>query len=246
MGTSAWFETEPYGGLLLHDLWSCRSFGARSRRRRNKQHQAEAIFRLAGVMVREPASTLEALAEAAVALCEADSAGVSLRCVAADGTPSHEWVATAGLYAGALRATLPSAMAACGLYLEQANPMHRNSVPVPFSLEPSGTPGYLAQSVMTDGLLVPWAEEDLQGILWVTAHARGDAFDLQDVRQMELLCSFAGVYLIAGKHGGQLQKRNRGYTAEDRVFSLSHEQLAALIGELLELRGAWPGPAGSA
>lgn len=183
--------------------------------------------RLAYTLALKPSETMQAFAEAAVALCEADGAGVSLRCYAADGASSYCWGATAGIYAYALRAMLPATMEACGSYLEQGMPQHYRTLPTSLP-ERSGVP------VVTDGVLIPWAEDDLHGILWMTAHGRAEAFDLVDARHMEVLGSFIAIYLASHRDGGR---------ASDTGRPLTGGQLATLIGELLDLRLGPPPPA---
>ena len=229
MGTSAWFEANPCGdsGLELRDLWRDKVFGARTQRRRDPQVQRLAVERLAYTLVLQPAQTMQAFADAAVALCEADGAGVSLSRFAPNGTQTHTWGATSGIYAHALRAMLPSTMAACCLHLEQGAPQHYRSL----SAALPAAQGEM--SAVTDGVLIPWAEEDLHGILWITAHGRPEAFDVLDARHMEVLGSFVAIYLAAGRDDGPAASHG---LATAGALSLNGAQLAELIAELLDLR----------
>lgn len=223
MVTSARFEANPCrdSGLEVHDLWRDKTFGARTQRKRDPQAQRQAVERLAYTLALNPSETMQAFADAAVSLCEADGAGVSLSCFQPNGTWSHAWGATAGVHAYALRTMLPSTMAACGSHLEQGLSQHYRSLPQ------SRHPGLGDMSTVTDGVLIPWAEDDLHGILWVSAHGRAEAFDLLDARHMEVLGSFVAIYLAAHRNGG---------LAPDAALGLNGGQLAQLIGELLELR----------
>ncbi len=229
MGTSAWFEVHPCGdsGLDLHDLWRDKVFGARAQRRRDPQRQRSAVELLAYTLALQPAQTMQAFADAAVALCGADGAGVSLSRFAPNGTQTHTWGATSGIYAHALRAMLPSTMAACCIHLEQGAPQHYRSLAAALPL----VQGEI--SAVTDGVLIPWAEDDLHGILWITAHGRAEAFDVMDVRHMEVLGSFVAIYLAADRDGG-MTTGNR--LLPGGAFSLNGAQLAEVIGELLDLR----------
>src|SRR5690606_21918611 len=80
----------------------------------NLAEEIEALHAIARELARDPRATLDALIEAAVALCHAGSAGVSLLEKPEQGPPIFRWVATAGEYARYLGHTTPRDFSPCG------------------------------------------------------------------------------------------------------------------------------------
>ena len=143
--------------------------------------------RLAGAFVERPETILQELVRAAVELCGAESAGISIE--KADGTDESfwHWVATAGEYSGFMDATLPRYPSACGVCLERGRPQLFRVSRRFFELMGVEAP------VVTDGLLLPWEVEGMRGTIWIMAHGREEAFDVDDVRMMQVLANFAAM-----------------------------------------------------
>jgi hypothetical protein len=107
-------------GLEVLDLRDYPEFEARSLHLRDVATQMQGMQRIAHAFVESPETILQELVNAAVELCDADSAGISLEI-----DPEHrsetnyfQWVATAGDYERFLNATLPRVPSACGTCLE--------------------------------------------------------------------------------------------------------------------------------
>jgi hypothetical protein len=143
--------------------------------------------RLAGAFVERPETILQELVRAAVELCGAESAGISIE--KKDGTDESfwHWVATAGEYSGFMDATLPRYPSACGVCLERGKPQLFRVSRRFFELMGVEAP------VVTDGLLLPWEVDETRGTIWIMAHRRAEAFDLDDVRMMQVLANFAAM-----------------------------------------------------
>ena len=174
-------------GLEVIDLASDPEFARRRIHVHNVVTQMTGMQRLAGAFVERPETILQELVRAAVELCGAESAGISIE--KADGTDESfwHWVATAGEYSGFMDATLPRYPSACGICLERGKPQLFRVSRRFFELMGVEAP------VVTDGLLLPWQVDETRGTIWIMAHGRGEAFDLDDVRMMEVLANFAAM-----------------------------------------------------
>jgi signal transduction histidine kinase len=152
--------------------------------------------RLARAFAESSTNVLQELVTAAVDLCGADSAGISIE--QKDGTDDNfwHWVATAGQYSGFVDAKLPRYPSACGVTLERGCPQIFRVTQRFFDLM-----GVQAPTV-TDGMLFPWQTEETRGTIWIMAHGRSEAFDSEDCRMMQALASFAAT-------GVRLQQQQR-------------------------------------
>jgi signal transduction histidine kinase len=120
-------------------------------------------------------------------LCGADSAGISVERPNKTASEYYHWIATAGDYAGFLNAVLPQYPSACGVCLERGRPQLFRVSQRFFDLM-----GIKAATV-TDGILLPWQVDGLQGTVWVMAHGRDAAFDGEDLKLLQVLAEFAAM-----------------------------------------------------
>jgi hypothetical protein len=97
---SLWTET----GLEVLNLQSDAAFCARRLSTHDTVARMEAMQRLASAFVHHPDRMLQELADAAVELCGADSAGISVERPEGSDQEFYHWVATAGQYNGCLPA----------------------------------------------------------------------------------------------------------------------------------------------
>src|ERR1700735_3311701 len=100
---STWTDT----GLEVIDIRSDTLFAARHIHARDITVQMEGMRRVARAFVDNPDTILQELVNAAVELCGADSAGISIERENRTDADFYEWVATAGAYSGFLNAVLP-------------------------------------------------------------------------------------------------------------------------------------------
>ncbi len=178
-------------GIEVIDLQSDVEFLNRSLHVRDMTVQLEGLQRLARAFVERPQTVLQELVDAAVSLCGADSAGISVERPGKSPDSSDDncfhWIATSGDYAGFLNAMLPRDPSACAICLERGRPQLFRVSPRFFDLM-----GIKAATV-TDGILLPWRVDGLQGTVWVMAHGRTIAFDGEDLKLMQVLAEFAAM-----------------------------------------------------
>lgn len=174
-------------GLEVFDLQSDLSFAERRLHVRDVAMQIEGMHRLARAFVTNPDTILQELVNAAVDLCGADSAGISIEQKEKSDENFWHWVATAGSYSGFLNATLPRYPSACGICLERGQPQLFRVTQRFFDLMGVEAP------TVTDGILLPWEAEGTRGTIWIMAHGRTEAFDRDDSRMMQVLANFAAM-----------------------------------------------------
>lgn len=175
------------------------------------------LQRLSRALLESPDTILQELVTAAVDLCGADSAGISIE--KEDGTDQqfYHWIATAGLYSGFLNALLPRQPSACGLCLERGHAQHFTVSKKFFDILGVEAP------LVTDGILLPWKTEDTRGTIFVMAHGRIEAFDQNDARLMTMLADFAAMGYKQQKQQARLIAQERTAAAAQMANHLAHE-----------------------
>jgi hypothetical protein len=109
-------------GLEVIDIPTDAQFSARRLHVRDASVELAGLQRLARAFVDTPDTVLQELVQAAVDLCGADSAGISIEKEDRTDQEFYEWVATAGDYSAFLNAILPRFPSACGVCLERGRP----------------------------------------------------------------------------------------------------------------------------
>jgi hypothetical protein len=204
-------------GLEVIDLESDPGFAARQLHAYDAAAQMEGMLRLAHAFVENPDTVLQALVQAAVDLCGAESAGISIQNYDGNGEPTYHWAATAGKYARFLNAILPSFPSACGLCLERGKPqLFRVSQQF---FDRMG----IEADVVTDGMLIPWQVEEVRGTLWIMAHGRDMAFDENDRRLMAVLASFAAIGVQQQRQQKLILEQTGAVAAAAMANELAHE-----------------------
>lgn len=204
-------------GLEVIDLHSDPAFARRRLHVRDAVSHIEAMNRLAGAFVESPTNILQELVTAAVELCGADSAGISVEQKGSTDDDYYHWVATAGQYSGFLNAKLPRYPSACGLTLERGRPQIFRVRQRFFDLM-----GIQAPTV-TDGMLFPWRVEETRGTIWIMAHSRQQAFDGEDCRMMQALASFAATGVKLQRQQKVLMEQARAEAETAMANNLAHE-----------------------
>jgi len=204
-------------GLDVIDLRHDPGFASRRLHIRDVASQMAAMERLGRVFVDDPDNILQELVDAAIDLCGADSAGISI--VMDDATDSawYKWVATAGEYKGFLNATLPRYPSACGMCLERGQPQLFRVRQRFFDILGVEAPH------VTDGILLPWQVDETQGTIFVMAHTRTQAFDRDDCQMMQTLARFAALGVRQMKQREQFMQQARGAAAARMANHLAHE-----------------------
>jgi DNA-directed RNA polymerase specialized sigma24 family protein len=206
-------------GVEMVDAEADPAFARRRLHVRDMVAHIEGMNRLARVFVESPTNILPELVAAAVDLCGADSAGVTIELK--DGTDNdfYRWVAIAGQYSGFgfLNATLPRYPNPCGVTLERNCPQSYR-VGQPFF----DILGVKAPTV-TDGLLLPWHAEETRGTIWIVAHGRDEAFDGEDCRMMQALAKFAATGVRLQQQQQSLVQQARTDAAATLAHRLAHQ-----------------------
>lgn len=208
-------KLEAYG-IKVVDLADHKEFSERRLHTRDAARQLEGLQRVARAFVNRPETILQELVDTAVDLCEAESAGISIRKVGPDGSVFFHWVAASGKYAKFLDAMLPPFPSACSVCIERGRPQLFRVTNVFFELM-----GIQADPV-TDGLLLPWRDEDTHGTIWIMAHSSIEAFDQEDCRMLQSLADFAAMGVRQHRQQRQLLDSARAAAAAAMANELAH------------------------
>ncbi len=167
--------------------------------------EISALHELAGLLAADTQEMLNSLLALALDLCEADSAGISLREQEPGEEPRFRWIATAGEYSGFVGGGTPFEFSPCGSTV-------LSQMPQLFMLpERHFTYFYEAGAKpMEEALLIPWnAAGHQQGTLWVVTHNPERHFDAEDVRILTGLAHFVGAAIQSRVTAGVLLERER-------------------------------------
>lgn len=204
-------------GLKVMDLRADPAFAARKLHARDIGMQMAGLQRLSRALLENPKTILQELVHAAVDLCGADSAGISIEKENGGEQDFYHWVATAGTYSGFLGAVLPRYPSACGLCLERNHAQHFTVSKKFFDILGVEAP------LVTDGILLPWKTEDTRGTIFVMAHDRAEAFDENDARLMTMLADFAAMGIRQQKQQARIIAQERATAAAQMANELAHK-----------------------
>jgi hypothetical protein len=204
-------------GLEVLDLRTDTAFAARNLHARDIAAQMAGLQRLSRALLEQPNAILQELVSAAVDLCGADSAGISIEKEDGSDQEFYHWIATAGTYSGFLNAILPRNPSACGLCLKRGHPQHFTVSKKFFDILGIEAP------LVTDGILLPWKTEETRGTIFVMAHERAEAFDQNDARLMTMLADFAAMGYKQQKQQIRLIAQERSAAAAQMANRLAHE-----------------------
>ena len=144
-----------------------------------------ALIALAQVMATSPDAILQKLADTALTLCRAHSAGLSLL-EEGDQKNNFHWRAIAGQWARHINGGTPRNFGPCGTVLDQDVAMVCSHPELDFPYWASIEP------VLEEGLLIPfYIKGEAVGTIWVVAHDTSRRFDAEDLRVMTNLGTFA-------------------------------------------------------
>jgi RNA polymerase sigma factor (sigma-70 family) len=202
-------------GLEVLDLDTHAEFAARKLHRRDIASQMEGLRGLTHSFVQSPDTILQELVNAAVELCGADSAGISLETEEKSDANYYHWVATAGQYNGFLNAVLPRYPSACGICLERGKPQLFRVRQRFFDIMGIEAP------LVTDGILLPWQVEDTRGTIFIMAHGRTAAFDKDDGQMMRVLADFAAMAVRHHRQQHALLQQAKATAAAEMANSLA-------------------------
>ena len=204
-------------GLEVLDLDTHTEFTARRMHTRDVALQMEGLRRLTHSFVQSPDTILQELVNAAVELCGADSAGISLETEEKSDANYYHWVATAGQYNGFLNAVLPRYPSACGICLERGKPQLFRVRQRFFDIMGIDAP------LVTDGILLPWQVEETRGTIFIMAHGRTAAFDKDDGQMMRVLADFAAMAVRHQRQQHALLQQAKAAAAAEMANRLAHQ-----------------------
>src|ERR1700735_1179133 len=208
-----WTDT----GLEVIDIRNDAAFAARRTHVRDVTTQMEGMRRIAHAFVEDPSTILQELVNAAVELCGADSAGISIEKEDRTDENFYHWVATAGQYTGFMDAILPRYPSACGVCLERGRPQIFRLGQQFFDLMGIEAP------LVTDGILLPWEVDGTRGTIFIMAHERQEAFDLDDCRIMQVVGGFAAMGVRQLKQQKLLMEQASAAAAAAMANELAHQ-----------------------
>jgi len=214
---NAWVHSSPETGLEVIDLQVDAAFLARPRQQRDAAAHIEAMRTLARAFVEEPDTILQELVNAAIDLCRADSAGISVEKADRTDDSYYRWVATAGQYSAFLDAELPRYPSACGVCLASGRPQVFRVGQRFFDIMGIEAP------LVTDGILLPWEVGETRGTIFVMAHGRTEAFGEQDFRTMSVLADFAAMGIRHRAQQKALVQQERATAAAAMANDLAHQ-----------------------
>jgi CheY-like chemotaxis protein len=147
------------------------------------------IDALSRELATSPRQVLQKLTDAALELCQAHSAGVSLLEQEGEGETRRQlfrWHAVSGRWAPLRWTTLPREFSPCGTVFDRKAPQ--------LMIEPERyfTPLAHLPPKVYEALLLPFSVGgELVGTVWVIAHDRSRRFDAEDQRVLKQLSEFA-------------------------------------------------------
>ena len=203
-------------GLEVLDLDTNTEFTARRLHTRDITMQMEGLRRLTHSFVQSPDTILQELVNAAVDLCGADSAGISLETEEKSEANYYHWVATAGQYNGFLNAVLPRYPSACGICLDRGKPQLFRVRQRFFDIMGIEAP------LVTDGILLPWQVGDTRGTIFIMAHGRTTAFDKDDGQMMRVLADFAALAVRNQQQQRVLLQQAKAAASAEMANKLAH------------------------
>jgi PAS domain S-box-containing protein len=144
----------------------------------------QALIALAREMATSPEGILQKLADTALILCRAHSAGLSIL-EEGDQKTNFHWRAIAGQWAPHMNGGTPRGFGPCGTVLD------RNIAMVCSHPERDFPYWTEVKPVLEEGLLVPfYVQGEAVGTIWVVAHDGSRRFDAEDLRVLTNLGAF--------------------------------------------------------
>ena len=204
-------------GLEVTDLSNGAAYAERLRQSRSSIMQMEGLNQIALAFVEHPETIIQELVNAAVRLCGADSAGVSIEREGGTDEQFYQWIATAGEYSPFLNASLPRYPSACTVCLERGTPQLFRVDQRFFDILG------VEAALVKDGILLPWETEDMRGTIFVISHTSTEAFDREDLHLMQILANFAAMGIRQQRQQEKLLAQARAAAAISMANDLAHQ-----------------------
>jgi signal transduction histidine kinase len=214
------------GAADLDDVLITDDLSGRAPRPPDYEAENRALVQLARGMVDSPQNILQMLAETALDLCNAQTAGISLLEVSDSGEQIFCWRALAGANRSQLGGTTPRGFSPCGTVLDRLKPQL-------FS-DPARHFAYLREnfSSINECLLVPFFSGSKPvGTIWAMTYDDVRTFDAEDLRVLTSLGEFAAAaFQVVSALDSAFQQIAERRRAEDVLESRVRQQAA--IAEL--------------
>ena len=173
------------GRTRLRSMLSTDELLRRPSRPPNYAAENQALVALAQEMATSPEGILQRLADTALSLCRAHSAGLSLL-EDGDQKSNFHWRAISGQWGPHVNGGTPRNFGPCGTVLDHDVAMMCSHPELDF---PYWAP---IKPVLEEGLLIPfYIKGEAVGTIWVVAHETSRRFDAEDLRVMTTLGTFA-------------------------------------------------------
>lgn len=221
------FSGPAIGGVPLDAILKTDELQHRPQRPPDYEAESRAFGKLTEALSKSPRTILQTLADTALDILGADSAGISLL---TDDRSAFYWAAIAGAWKPHLGGGTPRNFGPCGDVLDHKRPLL-------FSHWERRYP-YLSEALplAEEGLLVPFSIDGEQvGTIWVIAHSDRRKFDAEDLRQLESMGRFASAgyrttKLIESEESGRaaLESTERLRESEHRLDQLLQALPAAI------------------
>lgn len=192
-----------------------------SRPARSPDHHAEsrALSRLAEEMTNCPDRVLTSLCEQVMAVCGAESAGVSLF----DEKGDFHWPAVTGAWAPFQGGGMPRLASPCGVVIECDAPLLFHDVEQQFPAAAAATPR------IEEILLAPFRVDGKpQGTVWAIVHSDAKRFDREDLRLLNSLARFASAAY-------QMSEVGKAATDARAQLSLVNHELSHRLKNMLTM-----------
>lgn len=240
-------KDDPMQESTLKPLSSLVTDKLTTRPQRAPDYEAEnrALVSLAETLANRSGDIFQTLAQHALSLCGAHSAGISLL-DEENGQPVFRWRAIHGILKPFINGTMPRFFSPCGEVVDGKKPI--------LIQDPVLHYHYVSDlgAELCEVLLVPFQKgSETVGTLWVVAHDRQKHFVQEDLRCLESLCKFASASVMALQNIKALETTSRrlaeaSQRKDEFLATLSHElrsPLNIIQGHTELLRMETPGTA---
>jgi len=199
-------EKEPAAGTPeLHSMLSTAELEQRPSRPPDYEAENRALIALVRELATSPDSILQKLADTALTLCRAHSAGLSLL-EDGDQRQNFHWRAIAGRWAEHIGGGTPRDFGPCGIVLDRNMALLCSHPERDFPYFADVTPG------VEEALLIPfYVRGEAVGTIWVVAHETSRRFDREDLRVMTNLAAFAAAAYQSRMNRQELGRAETGW-----------------------------------
>jgi signal transduction histidine kinase len=211
----------------LHDVLITSKLMSR-RRRPNAEAENAALRTLSRVMAEKPNELIDVLLKAALELCEAGTAGLSVLDVREQ---VFRWTNLSGALHGHVGGTTPRDFSPCGVTMERKSPQ--------LFLYPGRRFQYLqkVEPAIAEALVLPvLLDGKMPATIWIVSHNPRVHFDQEDVRVMTSLADFAANALRLSQSRDREKRRrlvsNQKVTELENTENVMHEVQSGLETDL--------------